>query len=64
MLLGFANYRLLNETSPIDSFSAKENSLENTDTSSKSSISEIEDFLPLGDKDKVLLDFWPIIKKL
>lgn len=63
ILLGFTNYRLLNKSLLGDLLSIKENSLEDTDSFDKSNISKIEDFLLLGDEDKIFLNSWLAIKK-
>lgn len=60
----FTNNRFYDKIFFIDPFTAKKKiSLEETNIYSNTSISEIRNFLLLEDKDKMLLDFWPIIKK-
>lgn len=63
MPLRFANYRLLNKPRLVDLLSIKEDNLQDINISGESSIGNIKDFLPLKDKDKVMLDSWPTIKK-
>lgn len=62
--MGFINHSLPNKPPSIDPNSAKDNSSEDvTDTYNGNSMGKIEEFLPVGDKDKQFGEVLPTITK-